>query len=284
MTGRDPFSVVSRNRETLDREEEKLNVGRRLLGRDAATVLAPAIKNATGDPAATAEALFLAGESVKETLAKTEARVAFVLRLLELCGIAESDLFPVLPEGQPLRVLYARAGAADRAFRLVSGVYPDLRVGYAETNLDAAEGVEAGDADLLLLPYADAAGTPVLSTETLSETHGLYLTALARISVGEGLFYGLYGRAILPGSTGRVTLHFSLPSPDAETLSGLYSFARETGLSPDGALPATPERRARIALSGKKRDCLAAAVYAHLFCPGCELLGWRAASAITERR
>ena len=283
MTARDPFSVVFRNAESLKREEEKLKTGRRLLGRDAATVFAPDVKSATGDPAATAEALFRAGESVKTTLSGVDARVSFVRRLLDLTGIAESDLFPVLQSGQPIRALYARAGVADRAFRLVSGVISDLRVGYAETNLDAAEGVEGGDADLLLLPYADAAGNPVLSTETLSETHGLYLTALAYVRVGDGLFYGLYGRAILPGTAGRTTLHLSLSSPDAETLSGLYSFADETGLSPDGAIPTSAERRARIALSGERRDCLAAAVYALLFCPGCELLGWRAATALAER-
>ena len=183
MTARDPVSVVRRNAAALDREEEKLKTGRRLLGRDAATILAPGVKSATGDPASTAEALFRAGESVKETVTQTDARVAFVRRLLDLTGISESDLFSVLPEGQSLRVLYARAGAADRAFRLISSILSDLRVGYAETNLEAAEGVEGGDADLLLLPYADAAGTPVLSTETLSETHGLYLTALDRKSV-----------------------------------------------------------------------------------------------------
>ena len=283
MTARDPVSVVLRNAESLKREEEKLKTGRRLLGRDAATLVSPDVKSAKGDPAGAAEALFRAGESVKATLSDVDARVSFVRRLLDETGISESDLFPVLPGGQPLRVLYARVGAADRAFRLISGVLSDLRVGYAETNLEAAEGVEGGDADLLLLPYADAAGTPVLSTETLSETHGLFLTALLRIRVGDGLFYGLYGRAILPATTGRTTLHLSLPSPDAETLSGIYAFARETGLSPVGAIPASAERRARIALTGERRDCLAAAVYALLFCPGCELLGWRAAQPVAER-
>ena len=139
MTARDPVSVVRRNAAALDREEEKLKTGRRLLGRDAATILAPGVKSATGDPASTAEALFRAGESVKETVTQTDARVAFVRRLLDLTGISESDLFSVLPEGQSLRVLYARAGAADRAFRLISSILSDLRVGYAETNLEAAE-------------------------------------------------------------------------------------------------------------------------------------------------
>ena len=172
MTARDPAAVVAANAGALKREETKREAGERLLGRDAATLLAPDVKNASGDPAATAEALFRAGQKAAGDLSGTVSRAAFVRTLIEKAKIAESDLFPVLASGEPVRVIYARAGAADRAYRLISALFSDLRVGYAETNQDAAEGVESGDADLLLLPYADAAGNPVLSTEALSENAG----------------------------------------------------------------------------------------------------------------
>ena len=280
---RDPGAVVRQNAEALKRDEEKKNIGERLLGRDAATLLAPDVTATRGDVAATAEALFRAGESVCGTLCGLTARVSFVTALLEKTALSESDLFPVTEAGRPIRVLYARAGAADRAFRLVSGVIPDLRVGYAGTNLDAAEGVEGGDADFLLLPYADASGNLVLSTGTIAETHGLFLVALLHIRVGEGLFYGLYGRAILPDKIERVTLSLSVPSSDAATLAGIFAFARETRLIPDGATIFPAGRGAALSFTGERRDCLAAAVYCLAFCPGCELRGWRAAQPFAER-
>ena len=283
MTARDPAAVVAANAGALKREETKREAGERLLGRDAATLLVPDVKTASGDPAATAEALFRAGQTAGKNLPGTVSRAAFVRTLLEKAEITETDLFPVLSAADPVRVIYARAGAADRAYRLIAGLFSDLRVGYAETNRDAAEGVESGDADLLLLPYADAAGNPVLSTEALADTYGLYLSALARVKVGDGLVYGLFGRAILPGVSGRVTVHLSMPTPDAETLAGIYDFARLTGLSPDGAAFPSGGRRADFALSGSKTDCLFAALYCLAFCPGCELRGWRAAQPLSER-
>ena len=283
MTARDPAAVVAANAGALKREETKREAGERLLGRDAATLLAPDVKNASGDPAATAEALFRAGQKAAGDLSGTVSRAAFVRTLIEKAKIAESDLFPVLASGEPVRVIYARAGAADRAYRLISALFSDLRVGYAETNQDAAEGVESGDADLLLLPYADAAGNPVLSTEALSETYGLYLAALARVKVGDGLVYGLFGRAVLPVVSGSVTVHLSTPDPDAGTLAGVFGFARLTGLVPDGATFPSNGRRASFAFSGDREGCLAAAVYCLAFCPGCELRGWRTAHPLSER-
>ena len=73
------------------------------------------------------------------------------------------------------------------------------------------------------------------------------------------------------------------PRPDAETLSGLYAFAAGNGLTPAGATLPPYGGRAYFALSGKKSDCLAAAVYAIAFCPGCELKGLTPAQPLSER-
>lgn len=280
---RDPAAVVRQNAEGLNSEKEKQRIGERLLGRDLATLVSPAVNSFRGDPAATAEALFRAGESARGILNDPISRASFAATMLEKAGITEADLFPIIPGERPIRVLYARAGAADRAFRLLSANLADLRVAYAETNLDAAEGVESGDADLLLLPYADAAGNRVLSTETLSETHGLYLVALLRVKVGDGLIYGLYGRAILPRRNGKTTLSLSLPSPDAATLSGIYAFADESRLIPESATVRSDGGRATLSFTGERDGCLAAAVYCLSFCPGCELRGWRSAQPFAER-
>lgn len=282
MTPRDPASVVKANAAALTCEREKLEVGERLLGRDAAALAVPDLSGARGDAAQTAELLFASGNAARAVCATVSARLSFVRATVERTGIDERDLFPVLPEGQPTRLLYARMGAADRAYRLVSAILSDPRVGYAETNLDAAEGVDAGDADLLLLPYADAAGNPVLSTRSLSETHGLYLCALARVKTGDGLLYGLFGRAILPERNGRVALHLSLPGTNAETAGELYAAASAAGLAPDGAHFPT-EGRATLAFSGKREDALFFAIYALTFFPGCELRGWRAEKSLSER-
>ena len=282
MTPREPASVVRSNADALKREREKLDVGERLLGRDAAALFAPDLSGARGDAAQTAEVLFAAGNEVRMICSTITARLSFARALIERAGIDESVCFPVLPQGQPTRVLYARAGAADRAYRLVSSILSDPRVGYAETNLDAAEGVDAGDADLLLLPYADASGNPVLSTRSLSETHGLYLCALARVKTGDGLFYGLFGRTILPERNGRVTLHLSLPETSAETAGELYAAASAAGLLPDG-VHFPPEGRATLAFSGKREDALSFAVYGLTFFPGFELRGWRAEKPLSER-
>lgn len=273
-------SVLQKNAAAVARDRERISAGERLIGRDAAAVFAPDLTGVRGDCAATSELLFRAGDSARKHLSDTPARLSFVRAQIEKAGLSESDLFPVLPAEKPLRVLYARIGAADNAYRLVAGILSDPRVGYAESNPDAAEGVGGGDADLLLLPYADAEGNSVLSTETLSWTHGLYLTALARVR--SGLLYGLFGRAILPGQSGRVTLHFSLPSPDSQTLADVFDLAREAGLNPDGTEIPSGERRATFALSGAKSDCLAAAVYFLAFCPGCELRGWRGEKPLSE--
>lgn len=280
---RDPAAVVRQNAEGLKSEKAKQRIAARLLGRDAATLVSTAVISSRGDPAATAEALFRAGESVKETLTGNAARASFAATLLEKAGITESDLFPTVPKGRPIRVLYARAGAADRAFRLLSETLSDLRVGYAESNLDAAEGVESGDADLLLLPFADAAGNRVPSTESTAETHGLYLVALLRVKVGDGLIYGLYGRAILPEQNGKATLSLSFPSPDAATLAGIFAFADEARLAPEGATVRSDGGRAELSFSGERDGCLAVAVYCLAFCPGCELRGWRSAQPLVER-
>ena len=282
MTPRDPASVVGANADALTSEREKLDAGERLLGRDAAALFVPDLSFSRGDAAQTAEWLFAAGNAAREICRSVSARLSFVRALIERTGIDEGDLFPVLPAGQPTRVIYARVGAADRAYRLVSAILSDPRVGYAETNLDAAEGVDAGDADLLLLPYADAAGNPVLSTRSLAETHGLYLCALARVKTGDGLLYGLFGRAILSDRYGRVALHLSLPEPDAATAGELYAVADAAGLIPDGAhFPR--EGRATLAVAGKREEALFAAVYHLTFFPGCELRGWRAEKPLSER-
>lgn len=282
MTPRDPSSVVKENADGLIRERKKRDAAERLLGRDAAALFAPDLSGARGDAAQTAELLFAAGNAAREICRSVPARLSFVRALIERTEIDETDLFPVLPKGRPIRVLYARVGAADRAYRLVSAILSDPRVGYAETNPDAAEGVDAGDADLLLLPYADAAGNPVLSTRTLAETYGLYLGALARVLTGDGLLYGLFGRAILPDRNGRVALHLSLPEADAKTAGELYAVADATGLIPDGAhFPR--EGRATLAFAGKREDALVAAVYDLTFFPGCELRGWRAEKPLSER-
>lgn len=282
MSGFDPVSIVSRNADALGKERQKTETAERLLGRDAAVLFAPTLDGARGDPFLTAELLFGAGNAVRDLCQTESSRRAFVSALIEMTGITETDLFPVL-QGKETRVLYARAGAADRAYRLFSQILPDPRVGYASSNVEAAEGVETGDADLLLLPYADADGNRVISTQTLSETHGLLLSALARVRVGDGLIYGLYGRAILSVPNARLTLHLSIPTPDAETLAGLYGFAAACGLASDGAAIPPDGGRATLALSGRRTDCLAAAVFSVTFCPGCELRGLRAAQPLSER-
>ena len=282
MIGRDPVTTVRKNADALARERQKTGTAERLLGRDAAALYAPELDGARGDPLQTTELLFGAGNAVRDLCPTVSARRAFISALIEKTGLSETDLFPV-PNRTETRVLYARAGAADRAYRLFSQILSDPRVGYASSNVEAAEGVESGDADLLLLPYADADGNRVISTQTLSETHGLLLSALARVRVGDGLIYGLYGRAILPVSNARLTLHLSIPSPDTETLAGLYGFAASCDLDADGAVIPPDGGRASLSLSGKRADCLAAAVYSLAFCPGCELRGLRAAQPLSER-
>jgi len=278
----DRFAVVRQNADALASVRLKLETGETLVGADAAKILSSELNAARGDPAQTAEALFRAGETARDILPDTASRLSFVRTIAADAKISETDLFPVLGGGDPIRVLYARVGAADRAYRLVSSILSDPRVGYAESSSEAAEGVENGDADLLLLPYADAAGNPVLSSDALTKTHGLYLAALARVGVGEGLTYGLFGRAILPGLSGRLTLHLSIPSPDADLLADLFAFARGAGLIPSGArLP--DAGRADCAFTGRREDCLAAAVFALTFCPGAELRGWRVAQPLFER-
>ena len=282
MTRRDPAAIIRQNAEDTAREREKLTVAERLIGRDAARLIAPDLSGVKGDPAQTAELIYAAGADAREVCRTTAARLSFAAALIERCEITEADLFPVLPVGETTRVLYARAGAADRAYRLFSSLLFDPRVGYAETNSDAAEGVESGDADLLLLPYADATGNPVLSSRTLADTYGLYLSALARVKAGDGLLYGLYGRAILPGIAGRTTLHLSLPSTAAETAADLFSLSCDAGLAPAG-ITVPEEGRATAAFFGKREDCLAAAVSFLAFFPGCELRGWRPEKPLVER-
>ena len=282
MTGRDPAAVSRQNAEELAKERDKLTAGERLIGRDAAHLFAPDLAGAKGDPAQTAEQIYRAGDNARKICMTAASRLSFALALCERHAIAESDLFPVLQDGKATRVLYARVGAADRAYRLFSSLLSDPRVGYAETNSDAAEGVESGDADLLLLPYADAAGNPVLSSRALADTYGLYLSAVARVKAGDGLLYGLYGRAVLPEIAGRVTLHLSLPAPDPETAADLFALSRDAGLSPSGA-NVPEEGRATLAFSGKREDCLTAAVAYLSFFPGCELRGWRAEKPLSER-
>ena len=282
MTRRDPAEVSRTNAEELAREREKLTAGERLIGRDAANLFTPDLSGVKGDPAQTAEQIFLSGDRAREICRTSLSRLSFAAALIEQYAITESDLFPVLVKGEPTRLLYARAGAADRAYRLFSSLLSDPRVGYAESGSDAAEGVESGDADLLILPYADAFGNPVLSSRTLADTYGLYLAALAKVKAGDGLFYGLHGRAILPGIEGRVTLHLSLPAPDPATAADLFAIARDAELVPSGiALP--EDGRATAAFSGKREDCLAAAVAYLAFFPGCELRGWRPEKPLFER-
>ncbi|MBR5044826.1 MAG: hypothetical protein IKX66_05705 [Clostridia bacterium] len=282
MTGRDPAGVFRENAEKLAGEREKLTAGERLIGRDAANLFSPDLSGAKGDPAQTAELLFSAGDAAREFCHASASRLSFAAALIEKYGITEADLFPVLPAGEKTRLLYARVGAADRAFRLFSTILSDPRVGYAESNSDAAEGVESGDADLLILPYADAAGNPVLSSRALADTYGLYLAALAKVKAGDGLTYGLYGRAVLPDTAGRTTLHLSLPAPDPDTAADIFAIARDAELVPSGvALP--EDGRATAAFSGKRDDCLAAAVAAVAFFPGCELRGWRPEKPLSER-
>lgn len=282
MTCRDPAGVSRENAEKLAGEREKLTAGERLIGRDAANLFSPDLSGAKGDPAQTAELLFSAGDAAREFCYASASRLSFAAALIEKYGITEADLFPVLPAGEKTRLLYARVGAADRAFRLFSTILSDPRVGYAESNSDAAEGVESGDADLLILPYADAAGNPVLSSRALADTYGLYLAALAKVKAGDGLTYGLYGRAVLQDTAGRTTLHLSLPAPDPDTAADLFAIARDAELVPSGvALP--EDGRATAAFSGKRDDCLAAAVAAVAFFPGCELRGWRPEKPLSER-
>ena len=142
---------MSLNAEAQANEKERTATGERLLGRDAASLFAPDLSLVRGDPVQTAELLFAAGNRAREVLSTPSARAAFVSALILGCKLTDADLFPVF-DGTKARVLYARAGAADRAYRLFSEILPDPRVGYADSNVEAAEGVEAGDADLLLLP------------------------------------------------------------------------------------------------------------------------------------
>ena len=280
---RDAGSVVRLNAEIAARNKNRAEAASRLLGRDAAALVLPDLTLARGDYTVTAEALFHAGERVRGVLSDVSARVAFARALTERAALAESDLFPVFEGDRPIRVLYARAGAADRAYRLFASVLSDPRVGYADTNPDAAEGAEIGVADLVLLPYADAAGNPVLSTQELAETHGLLLSGLARVKVGDGLYYGLFGRAVYARASTRVTLHLAIPSPDVGTLAEIFCLARDAGLSPDGVAVSSAGRRATFALTGERTDCLVAAVFCLAFFPGCELRGWRPAQPQSER-
>ena len=282
MTRRDPADVSRENAGELARKREKLTAGERLIGRDAANLFTPDFSGVKGDPAQTAEQIFLSGDRAQTICRSSASRLSFAAALIEKNAIDEADLFPVLKEGVPTRLLYVRAGAADRAYRLFSTLLSDPRVRYAESGSDAAEGVESGDADLLILPYADDAGNPVLSSRKLAETYGLYLAAIARVKAGDGLLYALQGRAILPRIEGRVTLHLSLPAPDPATAADLFALARDADLIPSGVtLP--EDGRATAAFSGKREDCLAAAVAFLAFFPGCELRGWIPEKPLLER-
>ncbi len=194
--------------------------------------------------------------------------------------VAPEHLLTGEDKGRPgARVAYAKNRYTDRAFSCFA---PDLdtpTVLYKESFSEACAAVQAGEADLCILPWRDGSRAPLYTFFRMMEQHELVLRAVCCMAEGEGddIFYALCGKGILIPD-GAVWVDFFLPARSDTAFGKLLAFADEMKFSVAFA-EARPDRytqcaawRVTLALPTQAALC-ALLLYFRLYDTDAELLG-----------